>query len=67
MPHSARISAGWLLCAFVTLSAVPLAAQPAPELPLSLDSLRSIPGPGIIAIRPRLFAAYGALIAAAML
>ena len=67
MRHSERISAGWLLCALVALSAVPVAAQPSPDLPLTLDSLRSIPGPGAITIRPRLFSAYGALIVAAML
>ena len=43
------------------------AAQPAPELFTNLDALGSIPAPASMTIRPRMFAAYGALITAAML
>ncbi len=43
------------------------AAQPAPELFTNLDALGSIPAPASMTIRPRMFAAYGALIASAML
>ncbi len=53
----------------VALIAVPLAAfaQPSPTVFVNLDSLQNIPAPSPISIRPRLFAAYGAWIAAAML
>jgi len=44
-----------------------LAAQPAPNLFNNLDALRNIPAPAPMTIRPRIFAAYGALITAAML
>ena len=43
------------------------AAQPAPELFTNLDALGSIPAPASMTIRPRMFAAYGALITSAML
>ena len=46
---------------------VVLAAQPAPDLFKNLDALQSIPAPTPIMIRPRIFAAYGSLITAAML
>ena len=49
---------------------VPLAssaAQPAPDLFANLDSLQRIPPPLPMAISPRMFATYGALIAAATL
>src|SRR5678816_392052 len=44
-----------------------LAAQPAPDLFNNLDLLRNIPAPMPMTIRSRIFAAYGALITAAML
>jgi diguanylate cyclase (GGDEF)-like protein len=43
------------------------AAQPGPDLVENLDTLESIPAPTPMLVRPRVFAAYGALIAAAML
>jgi diguanylate cyclase (GGDEF)-like protein len=47
---------------------VTLSAQSAfPDLLRNLGSLRSIPAPGTIAIHPRIFVAYGALVAAGML
>lgn len=51
--------------AIVPLAA--LAAQPAPGLGAGVDSLQRIPPPVLMTISPRLFAAYGALIAAAVL
>ncbi|MBI3048185.1 MAG: GGDEF domain-containing protein [Acidobacteria bacterium] len=44
-----------------------LAAQPAPHLFGNLDALQGIPAPPPMLIRPREFAAYGALITAATL
>jgi len=44
-----------------------LAAQPDPDLLGNLDAFRGIPAPTPMVIRPRVFAAYGALIAAATL
>lgn len=43
------------------------AAQPDPSLLTNLGSLANIPAPLPMTIRPRVFAAYGSLIAAAML
>lgn len=43
------------------------AAQPPPELFTNLDALGGIPAPASMTIRPRMFAAYGALITSAML
>jgi diguanylate cyclase (GGDEF)-like protein len=43
------------------------ALQPGPDLFENLHSLDSIPAPTPMLVRPRVFAAYGALIAAAML
>jgi hypothetical protein len=54
-----------VLVAIVPLAAV--AAQPAPDLLANLDSLQRIPSPLPMTISPRMFVAYGALIAAAML
>ena len=48
-------------------SAAAFAAQPGPDLFENLASLDSIPAPAPIQVQPRVFAAYGALIAAAML
>src|SRR5688572_29379533 len=57
-----------LICSAVFAAYNVLAAQPGdPHAILTLDSLRAIPVPGPITIHPRVFAAYGALIAAAML
>lgn len=47
--------------------AVVAGRQADPSLLLSGDPLQNIPAPGPITIRPRVFSAYGALIAAAML
>jgi diguanylate cyclase (GGDEF)-like protein len=58
------------LFAMVALAVIPvvsLAAQPDPGLVSSLNALQAIPAPEPMTIRPRMFAAYGALIAAAML
>jgi diguanylate cyclase (GGDEF)-like protein len=54
----------------VALAAVPgavLLAQPGPDLLGGIDALRGIPPPAPMLIRPRAFAAYGALITAATL
>ena len=53
----------------LALMAFPLVAfaQPSPNVFVNLDALQNIPAPSPITIRPRLFAAYGAFIAAAML
>lgn len=54
----------------ITLLGLPasLWAQEAdPDLLVRLDTLRNIPVPGPITIQPRVFSAYGALIAASML
>lgn len=65
--HDRRHGAALLimLAASVTLAAA--AAQPAPDPSAGLDSLQRIPSPLPMTISPRLFAAYGALIAAATL
>lgn len=54
-----------MIVAIVPLGAV--AMQQAPDLPSTVESLQRIPSPLPMTISPRLFAAYGALIAAAML
>ena len=53
----------------LALASVPIStfAQPSPNVFENLESLENIPAPSPISIRPRLFAAYGALVAAAML
>lgn len=53
----------------LALMAFPLVAfaQPSPNVFVNLDALQNVPAPSPITIRPRLFAAYGAFIAAAML
>ena len=54
-----------LFVAFAVLAPLAaLAAQPAPQLFDGLDALRGIPAPPPMLIRPRTFAAYGALITA---
>ena len=55
------------LLALVVTPAVCLAAQPDPNLVTNLPGLDTIPAPEPMTIRPRMFAAYGALIAGAML
>ena len=59
---SLLVVAAALSCPFVAW-----AAQPTPNLFENLGSLQSIPAPTPMLVRPRVFAAYGALIAAAML
>jgi diguanylate cyclase (GGDEF)-like protein len=69
MPGSAPRLTRWPLIA-LTLLAVPAAAwaQPQDSQPfLQLNPLSNIPVPGSVTIQPRVFAAYGALIGAAML
>jgi diguanylate cyclase (GGDEF)-like protein len=64
-----RYAASALLIA-TALTASPLigfAGQPGPDLFEHLETLNSIPAPAPMLIRPRIFAAYGALIAASML
>src|SRR3954451_11256714 len=57
-----------VLAAALTLTpAESFASQPGSDLFQNLDSLDSIPAPAPILVRPRVFAGYGALIAAAML
>jgi diguanylate cyclase (GGDEF)-like protein len=53
--------------ALLAVAAAPSAQAPEAELVLQLDSLSNIPVPGAVTIQPRVFAAYGALIGAAML
>ena len=58
----------WVLIALAMLAPLAAsAAQPAPELFINLDALGSIPAPASMTIRPRMFAAYGALVTSAML
>ena len=54
---------------FLALVSLPVVAfaQPSPNVFEGLGSLENIPAPSPISIRPRLFASYGALVAAAML
>src|SRR3954464_7231937 len=58
-----------LLVALIVVAppVVTFALQPAPEILHGIDALRSIPAPQSVEIRPRLFVAYGALIAASTL
>ena len=68
MPACDRHRGAAMLGAVVTM--VPLAtsaAQPSPDLFANLDSLQRIPPPLPMAISPRMFAAYGALVAATTL
>jgi diguanylate cyclase (GGDEF)-like protein len=58
---------GPLVVAFVVAPLTLLAAQPSPALFGDLDAVRAIPAPPPMLIRPREFAAYGALITAATL
>jgi len=69
MPSRACRCAASLFIVLGTLTApiVSVAAQPGPDLFENLTSLNSIPAPTPILVRPRVFAAYGALIAASML
>ena len=68
MPASDRRRNRPVLIALVMLAPLAAsAAQPAPELFTNLDALGSIPAPTSMTIRPRMFAAYGALITSAML
>jgi diguanylate cyclase (GGDEF)-like protein len=62
-----RQHTGAILIVMAAASPLVLAAQPSPDVFVNLDSLQSIPTPSPMTIRPRLFAAYGALIAAMML
>ena len=62
-----RPGSALLLAAFVAAPLTVLAAQPMPDLLGTLDVLRGIPAPPPMLIRPRTFAAYGALITAATL
>jgi diguanylate cyclase (GGDEF)-like protein len=69
MPYRACRCAASLFFVLGTLTSpvVSVAAQPAPDLFEQLESLESIPAPRPMLVRPRVFAAYGALIAASML
>ena len=70
MNNRALRRAFWLLAAVIVLAppVVTLAFQPAPDvLHGAVDALRSIPAPEPVQIRPRLFVAYGALVAASTL
>jgi diguanylate cyclase (GGDEF)-like protein len=69
MPVHAWRCAAFLLVVIATLIAPPgvCAAQPGPDLFENLHALENIPAPTPMLVRPRIFAAYGALIAAAML
>ena len=56
-----------VVVALVAVPVVLLLAQPGPDLLGNVDALRGIPPPGPMLIRPRAFAAYGALITAVTL
>ncbi len=56
-----------LVAAVAAVQVALLAAQPGPQLLGDLDAMRGIPPPAPMLIRPRAFAAYGALITAATL
>jgi diguanylate cyclase (GGDEF)-like protein len=59
--------ARWLLIALAVCTSSAWAQPQDAELVRQLDTLQNIPVPGPMTIRPRVFSAYGALIAAAML
>ena len=65
----ATLRCGSMLLMMAALASPAIAAseQPGPDLFENLDSLQNIPAPTPMLIRPRVFAAYGALIAATML
>ena len=65
-PRACRYAATLFLVLW-TLTASVVSAQPGPDLFENLESLESIPAPTPMLVRPRVFAAYGALIAASML
>ena len=69
MPFSSWQCAGAILAMLLVAASPPTAyaAQPDPNVLVNIDSLQDIPAPSLVNIQPRLFAAYGALIAAAML
>ena len=64
-PRDARLLL--IVLAVLAFPAAVWAQRPDSDLLRQLDSLQNIPVPGPITIRPRIFSAYGALIAAAML
>src|SRR5437773_8211524 len=69
--HARALQRAYLLLAALIVLAPPVvtfAFQPAPDvLHGAVDALRSIPAPQPVEIRPRLFVAYGALVAASTL
>src|SRR5581483_12196298 len=69
--HRRDLRRAFLLLAALFVLAPPVAAfafQPAPDvLHGAVAALRSIPAPEPVEIRPRLFVAYGALVAASTL
>ena len=65
--HACRRAAFLLLVLAALALPVVAAAQPAPDLFENLSALQQIPAPTPMTIRPRIFAAYGAIIAATML
>jgi diguanylate cyclase (GGDEF)-like protein len=66
--YCVRRRGGILLIACLAIAPLTaVAAQPGPNLFGNLDTLNSIPAPPTVTIRPREFAAYGALITAATL
>ncbi|MBI4263585.1 MAG: GGDEF domain-containing protein [Acidobacteria bacterium] len=65
--HRRRAGPVLIVLAVMVSPLASLAAQPDPDILVNLESLQDIPAPEPMSIRPRLFAAYGALIAAAML
>src|SRR5947208_742035 len=69
--HTRALQRAYLLLAALIVLAPPVvtfAFQPAPDvLHGAVNALRSIPGPEPVQIRPRLFVAYGALVAASTL
>ena len=67
-PRACRYAAPlFVIIATLAAPVVVAAAQPGPDLFENLHSLQSIPAPTPMLVRPRILAAYGALIAAAML
>lgn len=69
MPHRrrSRTAALLVLTSLVLLPRVVFAAQPGAHAASGLDSLSNIPIATDVTIQPRIFAAYGALLAAGML
>ena len=68
MPACHGLRGGPLVLVLVLAAAATPAAQPGPDVAVNIEALQDdIPAPPPVSLRPRLVAAYGALLAAAML